>query len=693
MAEVNKRESGRASSSTISLLASPPRGRSTCGRSPRLVPTAVNRRRPTTPQLETWKTELRTLFNTPPYPQGYAVWEGTPRDARLHQRGQPDQPGPRVPRQFIQLLGGHRLPPQAIGSGRLELADWLTAADSPLLARVFVNRIWQHHFGRGLVPTENDFGTRGQSPSHPELLDWLAAAFVESGWSVKAMHRRIMLSQVYQQGSAGSPAMRASDPSNIWLARFARRRLDAESIRDALLAVSGRLDDRMGGPHPFPEYLQTRYTQHGPFRGEYQTDRRSVYLMTRRLKQHSFLALFDGADTNASTARRATSTVATQALFMMNDPMVHELSEAIAAALIARHDAAAARIRDAFERTLARPPREIEQAEARALLEAYRAQTPLRFVGGGAYNQDLGGARPHAIRPQRVHPYRLTMFPTRREWLQRAGGGFGAIAAATLLAEADAARPASDDLDPLASRPPHRPATVKRVIFLHMGGGVSHVDTFDYKPRLVADHGKTVAIDNWQGRGGDFRFYLSRPKWPFRPGGECGTLVSDLFPAIRGLADELCVIPFAEHQSHQPLREHAGDAHRVVRLRPTEPGSVGELRTRHVQSQSALVCRYRAADAVRRCANVGVRFSAGLPSGHANPARQDANCEPRTADGFPKPAGVGVGIGGSGKSPVIKWIALATPRWRRASVRLRRPSACRSKRPLHSTCPAKARPR
>ena len=327
-------------------------------------------------QLETWKTELRTLFNTPPYPQGYAVWEGTPRDARLHQRGQPDQPGPRVPRQFIQLLGGHRLPPQAIGSGRLELADWLTAADSPLLARVFVNRIWQHHFGRGLVPTENDFGTRGQSPSHPELLDWLAAAFVESGWSVKAMHRRIMLSQVYQQGSAGSPAMRASDPSNIWLARFARRRLDAESIRDALLAVSGRLDDRMGGPHPFPEYLQTRYTQHGPFRGEYQTDRRSVYLMTRRLKQHSFLALFDGADTNASTARRATSTVATQALFMMNDPMVHELSEAIAAALIARHDAAAARIRDAFERTLARPPREIEQAEARALLEAYRAQLP-----------------------------------------------------------------------------------------------------------------------------------------------------------------------------------------------------------------------------------------------------------------------------------------------------------------------------
>ena len=134
------------------------------------------------------------------------------------------------------------------------------------------------------------------------------------------------------------------------------------------------------------------------------------------------------------------------------------------------------------------------------------------------------------------------MFPTRREWLQRAGGGFGAIAAATLLAEADAARPAGDDLDPLAARPPHRPATVKRVIFLHMGGGVSHVDTFDYKPRLVADHGKTVAIDNWQGRGGDFRFYLSRPKWPFRPGGECGTLVSDLFPAIRDLADELCVI-------------------------------------------------------------------------------------------------------------------------------------------------------
>src|SRR5262249_26020976 len=132
------------------------------------------------------------------------VVEGTPHNARLQMRGDPDKPGAEVQRGFIKALGGEPLPRHSAGSGRLELAQWLTRGDNPLTARVMVNRIWQYHFGRGLVKTSNDFGARGQRPTHPELLDYLATEFVRSGWSVKAVHRLIMLSATYQQRSGES---------------------------------------------------------------------------------------------------------------------------------------------------------------------------------------------------------------------------------------------------------------------------------------------------------------------------------------------------------------------------------------------------------------------------------------------------------------------------------------------------------
>ena len=331
---------------------------------------------PAEPKTSIEQLELRIheLLNTPPYPQAYAVWEGTPHDVHVHQRGESEKPGALTNRRFLRVLGGDTLPADTNGSGRLELADWLTRSDNPLTARVMVNRIWQHHFGNGLVRTENDFGTRGRPPKHPQLLDWLAATFIENRWSIKTLHRMIMLSDIYQRSSGEHPEAAAADPDNKLLARFPRRRLDAESIRDAMLALSGQFDRSRGGPHPFPELTRASFTQHNPFRGRYATDRRSVYLMTARLKRGPLLALFDGADTNASTPKRSVTTVPTQALFMMNNPLVHRLSEGFAGRLLAGGQDDRSSIEMAFQMALARPPVQEETDEAVEFLGQYRQQ-------------------------------------------------------------------------------------------------------------------------------------------------------------------------------------------------------------------------------------------------------------------------------------------------------------------------------
>jgi hypothetical protein len=301
----------------------------------------------------------------------YAVTEGKPGDARLHRRGEPRDLGESVPRRFLEVLGGDRLPPGTAGSGRRELADWLTRPSNPLTARVMVNRVWQHHFGTGLVATPNDFGARGRPPSHPELLDHLAARFVAGGWSVKALHRRILHSAAYRTATA--PPSDA-DPSNRLLAHFNRRRLSAEELRDALLMLGVRLDRTAGGPHPFPPPEQWKFTQHTPFSAVYPTDKRSVYLMTPRLRRHPYLALFDGPDPNASTARREPTTVPTQALFLMNDPLVHTQADGFAARLLAVTPDERGRIVFAHRAALGRPPEPDELAAAATFLAAYRTR-------------------------------------------------------------------------------------------------------------------------------------------------------------------------------------------------------------------------------------------------------------------------------------------------------------------------------
>ncbi len=280
-------------------------------------------------QLAAMQAELESIKRKPAIeiPKAVVVQDGGPagtkhegfRDAQVYMRGNPADPGPTVPRGFPIVLAGEDQPPIREGSGRRELAVWLCRPDHPLTARVMVNRIWQHHFGEGLVRTSTNFGFMGEVPSHPELLDYLASRFVASGWSVKAMHRMIMSSNVYQQSTRASEAVEAADPENRLLTRMNRRRLESEAIRDSLLALAGRLDATPGGPG----FLDMA------------VGRRSLYLMSVRTgaKAAEFGPLFDAPDCGAVVERRNISTVAPQALFLLNDPFVIELAESLAARL------------------------------------------------------------------------------------------------------------------------------------------------------------------------------------------------------------------------------------------------------------------------------------------------------------------------------------------------------------------------
>ena len=261
----------------------------------------------------------------------YAVREGTPTDAKLQKGGNPRDLGPVVPRGVPTCLDPS--PSLAIpkeSSGRLQLARWLTeGSPRALTARVMVNRIWQHHFGKPIVATPSDFGLRGAPPTHPELLDWLARAFIDSGWSIKAMHRTIMLSKAYRLAPEIDSADAEADTGNAWYWRFDRRPLDAEALRDTLLDLAGRLDRSRPGPHPFPPLSAWHFTAHHQFKAVYPSDHRSVYLMVQRLHPHPYLALFNGPDTSLSTAVRDDAFLPMQALFLLNSPFVHEQAGAV----------------------------------------------------------------------------------------------------------------------------------------------------------------------------------------------------------------------------------------------------------------------------------------------------------------------------------------------------------------------------
>ncbi len=280
-------------------------------------------------------------------PRAMALFDAErPFAPRVFERGQPGRVGAEVPRQIPKVVNPQRRPFGA-GSGRLDLAREVVSPANPLTARVFVNRVWMHHFGVGLVTTPGDFGLRGDPPSHPELLDWLAAEFVEGGWGVKRLHRLIMLSDTYRRSSVPADAAANADPENRWLARQSRRRLEFEPLHDALLAVSGSLDAKLGGP-PVPRFGAAR--------------RRAVYGYTDRLEFPTILTTFDVPNPAASVPERTATTVAPQALFLMNGPFARDAAKR----LVARPDVSAladpaARLERVYRLAYGRPPTPAER--------------------------------------------------------------------------------------------------------------------------------------------------------------------------------------------------------------------------------------------------------------------------------------------------------------------------------------------
>jgi hypothetical protein len=256
---------------------------------------------------------------------------------------------------------------------RATLADWLASPANPLTARVMVNRLWQHHFGRGLVPTPGDFGTRGQPPTHPELLDWLAGEFVASGWSVKAMHKLILLSAAYQQSSEPTGKALHLDPDNRFFSRQNRIRLESEAVRDSLLAISGRLNRTMGGPGvfpPIPEDITKTSRNWTASTDPADHTRRSIYIFARRNLRFPFLEAFDAPDSNLTCPERGRSTTAPQSLTLLNSEEVIAAAKATAKRLL--HDAKTRddRIQLAIRLTLGRRANGKELAMARAFLQS-----------------------------------------------------------------------------------------------------------------------------------------------------------------------------------------------------------------------------------------------------------------------------------------------------------------------------------
>jgi hypothetical protein len=282
---------------------------------------------------------------------------GESRDLPLFVRGSITNPGPIVPRRFLSVLSpGDPRPFGPESSGRLELADRIVGDAASLTARVIVNRVWGWHFGRPIVATPSNFGKLGEAPTHPELLDDLAARFVASGWSLKTLHREIVLSATYRQSSRVDASDRAADPENRWLSRGNRRRLDVESWHDAILQVTGMLEDTMGGPS-------------GSLEGA-TFFRRAVYGKVSRQRPADVLKLFDFPDPTRHGEGRDQTTTPLQQLYFLNSPFLLAQADALAGKILEGDLSAGDRIPSLYRRVLQREPGEVERARAAAFLEA-----------------------------------------------------------------------------------------------------------------------------------------------------------------------------------------------------------------------------------------------------------------------------------------------------------------------------------
>ena len=315
-----------------------------------------------------------------------AVEDDATVDMRVHVRGSHLKLGDQVPRGFIGALKAPQSELPANASGRLELARWINSPGNPLTARVFVNRVWRNHFGRGLVTTPNNFGARGRAPSHSKLLDWLASRFVEEGTSIKKLHREIVLSSTYRMAwRHGDETTARVDPDNALRWRYGTRRLEAEAIRDAFLQVTERLDRTVGGAPLTLETYDLPASEIARNRQFYEDSRRrTVYLPVLRTNLYEFLTLFDFANPDLSTGRRSETNVPTQSLFLLNNRFVTKTAERLAMLALEGSPGNSEatdgsddshRLRALWPRLFARPATDEELARTRRFLREYAATT------------------------------------------------------------------------------------------------------------------------------------------------------------------------------------------------------------------------------------------------------------------------------------------------------------------------------
>jgi hypothetical protein len=332
-----------------------------------------------TPELAAERAKIESLRKRlPNFPTTLAMKQrpaGRYRQTCRYHRGEFLQPKEPVERGGLEVL--HAFPKDA-PRDRLAFARWLVDRENPLVARVTMNRHWAAFFGQGIVKTTEDFGTQGSPPTHPALLDWLATQFMERGWSQKAMHRLIVTSATYRQSSHVTPLLVERDPQNVLHARGPRVRLEAELLRDAVLASAGLLSKKMGGPSVFPPQLPSISTEgaYGPFnwrvsKGE-DRYRRSLYTFSKRTAPFAMFATFDAPSGEACVPRRDTSNTPLQALTLLNDAMLLEAAETLGKKYAAEEGAVDSRIDSLFRCCLTRPP---QTAELALLTTFYDQQT------------------------------------------------------------------------------------------------------------------------------------------------------------------------------------------------------------------------------------------------------------------------------------------------------------------------------
>jgi hypothetical protein len=285
--------------------------------------------------------EKRKRNAPPPYDHIHAIRDAEQVNMHVHIRGNAETLGEEVPRHFLSILAPGEPRPFTSGSGRRELAECITSPDNPLTARVIVNRVWKEHFGCGLVATPSNFGRLGEPPSHPELLDYVAKRFIDSGWSFKWLHRAILLSATYQQSSDVRADGMTADADNRLLWRMNKRRLDIEAWRDSILAVAGTLDPKLGGPS-----LDL---------SDASNHRRTLYAKVSRHNLDPLLRLFDFPDPNVTSDGRSATTVPLQQLFVLNSPFVIENAKAFAERVGRDASDDAARVQLAFAHAFGRP--------------------------------------------------------------------------------------------------------------------------------------------------------------------------------------------------------------------------------------------------------------------------------------------------------------------------------------------------